>query len=168
VQVLEDRAEAELRLGRHERMVQPLRELIAQHPLRERFHGQLMLALAYSGRRAEALAVYQHARKTLVAQLGLEPGPQLRAVHERILAGDEARARAAPSGDHSLASPPAVEVELQLPAAAGHFTGRDAELAWLTGLAHRAGPHATAGDTVVICAVDGMAGILPRWRAASP
>ena len=159
VQVLEDQAEAELRLGHHEQLVQPLRELVAQHQLRERFHAQLVLALARCGRRAEALTAYQDARKTLVAELGVEPGPELRALHERILAGDEARSDTAPSGDHTPAPPAAPAIARQLPAAAGHFTGRTAELAWLAKLAQGTGPHTAAGQTVLICAIDGMAGI---------
>ncbi|WP_203924187.1 AfsR/SARP family transcriptional regulator [Rugosimonospora africana] len=159
VQVLEDQAEADLRLGRHERLVQPLRELVAQHPLRERFHIQLMLALACSGRRAEALTAYQEARKTLVAELGIEPGPELRTLHERILASDELRPEATPSGDHAPEPSPTTTAPRQLPAATRQFTGRSAELAWLTGLAPRAKPHGGTGGTVLICAIDGMAGI---------
>ena len=158
LQLLEGQAEAGLRLGGHERLVQPLRELVAQHPLRERFHAQLMFALAYSGRRAEALAAYQDARTTLVAELGVEPGPDLRNLHERILAGDGIQPPPAPSGDQALKPPSATEAIRQLPAVAGNFTGRDAELTWLTGLAYRADPQA-AGGTVVISAIDGMAGV---------
>ena len=169
VQALEDRAEAELALGRHGQLVEPLRDLVTRYPLRERFHAQLMLALARSGRRAQALTAYQDARKALVVELGIEPGPELRALHEQILAGHEARPDAAPA-DQQLAAPsataaprplpaPPVAVARQLPAAAGHFTGRDAELAWLTGLAPCTRLRAGTSDTVVICAVDGMAGI---------
>jgi DNA-binding SARP family transcriptional activator len=61
-----------------------LRGLTARHPLRERFHTQLMLALAVAGRQAEALAAYQHARRVLVEQLGIEPGAELRTVQARI------------------------------------------------------------------------------------
>ena len=159
VQVAEDWIEAELRLGRHEAVLEQLRDLTARYALRERFHAQLMLALAHSGRRAEALAAYQDARKTLVAELGVEPGRELRALHERMLANDEALPDTPRSEDQALARPPATEVPRQLPAAAGHFTGRGAELAWLTDLASRCDPQAAAGDTVVISAIDGMAGI---------
>jgi DNA-binding SARP family transcriptional activator len=173
VQALEDRAEAELALGRHGQLVAPLRELVAQYPLRERFHAQLMLALARSGRRAQALTAYQEARKALVVELGIEPGPELRALHERILAGREARPDTGPA-DRPLAvppaapsapatpqrpPPPAMAVARQLPAAAGRFTGRSAELAWLTGLAPSGEPQSGTSGTVVICAVNGMAGI---------
>lgn len=160
-QVIEDQADAGLWLGHHELLVQPLRELAAQHPLRERLHAQLMLALAHSGRRAEALEAYREARRTLIAELGIEPGPELRALHKRILAGDEARTDAEPSGDGALAPSTATTavVPRQLPASAGHFTGRAAELAWLTALAQGTDPQGAAGGAAVIRAVDGMAGI---------
>ena len=88
VQVLEWLIEAKLRLQHHDQLIPELRALIADHPLRERFHAQLMLALAGTGRRAEALAVYQDARRVLVDQLGIGPGPELRGLQERILTGD--------------------------------------------------------------------------------
>jgi DNA-binding SARP family transcriptional activator len=159
VQAAEDWIEAEWRLGRHEPVLGQLWDLTARYPLRERFHAQLMLALAHSGRRAEALTAYQDARKTLVAELGVEPGRELRDLHERILADDEVLPGTPRSGDQAPARPPATEVPRQLPAAAGHFTGRGAELTWLTDLAPCRDPQAAAGDTVVISAIDGMAGI---------
>jgi DNA-binding SARP family transcriptional activator/tetratricopeptide (TPR) repeat protein len=88
VQLQEDYAEAELRLGRHEHLLPQLSDLSVQHPLRERFRAQLMLALARTGRQAEALTAYQDARHELLDQLGVEPGPELRRLHRRILAGD--------------------------------------------------------------------------------
>ena len=158
VQVAEDWIEAELRLGRHEPVLEQLMDLTARYPLRERFHAQLMLALAHSGRRAEALTAYQRARKTLVAELGVEPGRELRALHERMLADDEETPDTR-WPDEELACPPVTEAPRQLPPAAGHFTGRGAELAWLTGLAACCDPQAVAGGTAVITAIDGMAGI---------
>ncbi len=126
VQALEWRIEADLHEGRHERLIPELRELTGHHPLRERFHAQLMLALAGAGRQAEALAAYQEARRVLVGELGIEPGPELRELHERILAGDACPGRAVrrrpPAGG------PARLVPRQLPAAVRSFTGRQAEL----------------------------------------
>jgi DNA-binding SARP family transcriptional activator/tetratricopeptide (TPR) repeat protein len=87
LQVLEDRIEADLRLGQHSRLVPQLRDLTAEYPLREHLHAQLMQALAQSGRQAEALRAYQDARRALVEELGIEPGPELRGWQERILAG---------------------------------------------------------------------------------
>jgi DNA-binding SARP family transcriptional activator len=68
----EDRIEADLALGRHADVVSELAALVAVYPLRERLHGQLMLALYRGGRQAEALEAYQAARRTLVRELGLE------------------------------------------------------------------------------------------------
>jgi DNA-binding SARP family transcriptional activator len=77
VNALEDRAEARLQLGWHEQLVPGLRELAREHPLRERFCAQLMLALYRCGRQAEALEAYRGARRALAGQLGIEPGPPL-------------------------------------------------------------------------------------------
>ena len=103
-QAQEDQAEADLALGRHRQLVQPLRELTAAHPLRERFHAQLMLALYRCGRQAEALQAYRDARRMLVDQLGVEPGPELRELHQQILGGQELRLAATPPPDHASAS----------------------------------------------------------------
>jgi DNA-binding SARP family transcriptional activator len=90
LQVLEDRLDAGLRLGQHQELIPQLQDLTARHPLHERFHAQSMLALASAGRRAEALSAYQRARAVIVADLGLEPGHELRAIHREILTGDAA------------------------------------------------------------------------------
>ena len=82
---LEARNDAELQLGRHVRLLAELESLVASEPTRERLVGQLMLALYRSGRQADALAVYQRARTRLADELGLEPGPALRALQAQIL-----------------------------------------------------------------------------------
>ncbi|HEU5331138.1 MAG TPA: AfsR/SARP family transcriptional regulator, partial [Actinocrinis sp.] len=142
--LLEDHAEARLQLGAHESLVPELRELARAHPLRERFHAQLMTALACSGRRAEALEAYRDARLTLVGQLGVEPGPELRELHQRVLAGEDTGPVAKPSPGQATGPGPAVGTgPRQLPAAPGHFTGRRGELDLLTDTADRsaaAGP----------------------------
>ena len=84
----EARLDAELALGEAARVVPELQALVAQHPLREHLRGQLMLALYGAGRQAEALAVYREGRARLVADLGIEPGPELRAIERAILAHD--------------------------------------------------------------------------------
>lgn len=94
---LEDLLEAELACGRAAVVVPELEALVAQHPLRERLRGELMLSLYHSGRQAEALAAYQDARRTLVEELGLEPGPQLQELHERILRQEVPQPRRAPA-----------------------------------------------------------------------
>ena len=85
---LEERIEADLALGRHADLVGELEALIAKNPLRERLRAQLMLALYRSGRQSEALAAYQDARRTLVDELGIEPGRPLRELHQALLNQD--------------------------------------------------------------------------------
>lgn len=87
---LQDRIEAELALGDHAPLVGQLEALVREQPMRERFVGQLMLALYRSGRQAEALEVYRDARGRLVDDLGLEPGPELQELQRAILAQDPA------------------------------------------------------------------------------
>jgi YVTN family beta-propeller protein len=83
-----DRIDADLALGRHVELVGELEALIAQHPLQERLRGQLMTALYRSGRQAEALHAYQEARRTLVEELGIEPGQVLQQLEKQILNQD--------------------------------------------------------------------------------
>jgi len=85
----EDRIDAELALGRHG-LVPALEALIAEHPLRERLRGQLMLALYRAGRQADALGTYRAGRALLVDELGLEPTPHLRQLEQAILHHDGA------------------------------------------------------------------------------
>lgn len=80
--------EASLRLDRHREMVSLLRGLVREQPLHEAFYRQLMSALYRCERRADALAVYQTARRVLNAELGLEPGKQLRELQQFILLSD--------------------------------------------------------------------------------
>ncbi len=87
---VEERAEVDLRLGRHAELVAELEGLVREHPLRERLRAQHMLALYRSGRQAEALESFQSARRSLVEELGLEPGRELRALEQAILAQDPA------------------------------------------------------------------------------
>jgi len=84
----EDRIEAELALGRHAELVPELEGLVAEHPLRERLRAQLMLALYRAGRQAEALTAYQEVRRTLVDELGLEPGLELKRLERAMLEQD--------------------------------------------------------------------------------
>jgi YVTN family beta-propeller protein len=83
--LLEECLEAELSSGRRDGAVSELRVLVADHPLRERLRGQLMVALYMQGRQAEALEVYRIGRKTLIEEAGLEPGPALRELERAIL-----------------------------------------------------------------------------------
>lgn len=87
---LETLYEACLSAGEHAAITAALEELTAEHPMRERFYDLLMLALYRGGRQAEALSVYDRARKRLVHELGVEPGPALRARLEAVLRHDPA------------------------------------------------------------------------------
>jgi DNA-binding SARP family transcriptional activator len=83
---IEDRAGADLMLGRHAELVSELGMLCAQQPYRENLSALLMLALYRCDRRAEAFAVYRAVREQLVTELGVEPGPRLRRLHQAMLA----------------------------------------------------------------------------------
>ncbi|HEU0304759.1 MAG TPA: BTAD domain-containing putative transcriptional regulator [Gaiellaceae bacterium] len=85
---LESRIDADLALGRHLDLVSELQSLVLEHPLRERLRGQLMLALYRAGRQAEALEAYRDARRVLVEELGIEPGPGLQELEGAILRQD--------------------------------------------------------------------------------
>jgi DNA-binding SARP family transcriptional activator/tetratricopeptide (TPR) repeat protein len=86
---LEDRINADLACGRHAELIAELEQLSAEHPLRERIRGQLMLALYRVGRAADALEVYAETRRRLVDELGLEPGRELKALQQQILEQDQ-------------------------------------------------------------------------------
>ncbi|MFJ4862015.1 BTAD domain-containing putative transcriptional regulator [Streptomyces sp. NPDC088748] len=99
---LDQRIEADLRLGRHRELLAELTVLVTRYRTHENLHGQFMLALHRSGRRGEALDVYQRLRATLVRELGLEPSIALRRLQRSILmAGPEspAEAHAEPGGE---------------------------------------------------------------------
>ncbi len=158
LQAAEWQAEAELCLGHYDRLVPQLQRLVAEQPLRERFCAQLMIALARSGRQAEAQAAYRHARQTLIDELGVEPGPQLQDLHQRILKQDPnlLRSPLAPAAGLAEPAPAAAPNPRQLPTATRHFVGRADELKTLTALLDET---ATDGPAVVIAAISGMAGV---------
>ena len=97
MQAQEWRMDAGLAQGRHSELVGELTQLAVDHPWRERFHAQLMLALYRCGRQAEALAAYQRTRRMLVDELGVEPGRELRDLQAGILAGDPGLAAPGPT-----------------------------------------------------------------------
>ncbi|MGY1621163.1 BTAD domain-containing putative transcriptional regulator [Geodermatophilus sp. SYSU D00965] len=82
------RGDALLAMGRHAEAVPDLGELVREHPFRERFAEQLVLALYRSGRQAEALAALDRTRRVFAEELGLDPGPELRRLAERVLRQD--------------------------------------------------------------------------------
>ena len=162
----EEHIDVLLELGRAAEAAGQLTELVRAHPLRERFSGQLMLALYRCGRQAEALAAFADARRVLVQELGIEPGQELRGLHARILAADpglDAPVTAAVGRPAVVKTRP---VPAQLPADVAAFTGRDAELAaldlLLAGAAGTAGATGTAGVTEAA----GAAGVTEAAGAA--
>ena len=143
--------ETELRCGRHAAIVAELTDLVRRHPLRERLHGALMIALYRAGRQAEALDAYRAARAVLVGELGLEPGPELRRIEQRILAGE--------SFVPDLHDRPLVPA--QLPHDVRGFVGRDRELSELDGLLVGAEPVPVA--TIAGTAGVGKTALAVRW-----
>ncbi len=123
---LEQLIEAKLALGANDESIDRLKALIAEHPYRERFRGQLMVALYRAGRQADALRAFRDARRALVGDLGIEPGEHLRELERAILAQD--LAIAAPAA--AAFEPPAafsLPRTLRVPAGAV-FVAREREL----------------------------------------
>jgi DNA-binding SARP family transcriptional activator len=107
MEAVEARLEADLAAGRHAGIVGELRSLVAEHPLREQLSGQLMVALYLAGRQAEALARYAELREVLIADLGVEPGPQLQRLHRLILTHDPSLQPNLPAAGAAVAPFPA-------------------------------------------------------------
>jgi len=123
IAVLEDWIDAELALGRHDQLAGRLERLVSEHPLRERLQAQRMLALYRAGRQAEALDAYRDTRRVLIDQLGIEPGLELRELHQAIVEQDprlDVRSRPQPISSSSDGRGTAV------------FVGRERELAEMT------------------------------------
>jgi DNA-binding SARP family transcriptional activator len=139
LKILAERIDLDLERGRYGDLVPELVALVEEDRLREQFAGQLMLAYWRSGRVSEALEIYSRARKELVDQLGVEPGPGLRAIHGQILAND---------------TPATTKVPDELPYDGASFVGRSDELAAVVAAL---APEPVAVPRVV--AIDGMAGV---------
>jgi predicted ATPase/DNA-binding SARP family transcriptional activator len=121
---LEELMDAELARGRHAAVIGELEALAAEHPYRERLHGQLMLALYRAGRQADALDAYRRARHALVEDLGLDPRRELQRLEAAILAQDPAL-----DLEPAQSAPAAPQAFAPLPAAATPLLGRDDDLA---------------------------------------
>ena len=131
---LEERIEADLALGRHADVVGELEALVRAQPLRERLRGQVMLALYRGGRQAEALQAYREARAVLVEELGIEPGRELRELHEAILRQDPGLQPARPVAHQPVNPAPALRARRgESPPRRGSFVGRDREIAEFDG-----------------------------------
>jgi DNA-binding SARP family transcriptional activator len=135
LQALELRIEADLRLGRARELVAELKTLIVEHPYHEDFYSKLMLSLEYSGRRAEALDVYQQLRRTLVDELGIEPSAKVRRLQRQLLAAHEGP-RIGPEADTASITTIATRFTrpAQLPADLPDFAGRAGTVATLCDL----------------------------------
>ena len=132
--------DADLAAGRHQEVVGEIDALLAGNPLRERLHAQRMLALYRCGRQAEALEAYRVARHRLVEEIGVEPGPQLRTLHDSILRQD-------PSLD---VDPAVTELPRELDAtSSAPLTGRDDTMRRIHAHWRRAAGGAGALVTVV-------------------
>jgi predicted ATPase/DNA-binding SARP family transcriptional activator len=128
LRAIELKAEAELALGRHAALAGELMALVAANPLREPLRAHLMLALYRSGRQGDALRVFQEGRAVLAEELGVDPGPELRELHQRILLQ---AASLMPTGEARVSS------QGNLPVPVTSFVGRHAALAAADGLLRR-------------------------------
>ncbi|MFC7219368.1 BTAD domain-containing putative transcriptional regulator [Streptomyces polyrhachis] len=138
----QDLADAKLAVGRSAELATELGALVAEHPLHEALWARLILALHHCGRRPDALQAYVRARRTLVAELGVEPGEELRRVHAEVLGAARTGRRPAPC---------------QLPAAVPDFVGRREPLIEVQRLLTSAGAREGAPPprTVVVTGVAG-------------
>ncbi|MFJ4100640.1 AfsR/SARP family transcriptional regulator [Amycolatopsis japonica] len=121
----EDCVDAELSDGRHGELTGELQAMITEHPLRERLAAQLMIALHRAGRQADSLAVHRDLRATLVEELGVEPGAEVRRVHAAVLRGEDP----VPSAKATPIFP-----ICQLPPDISDLAGRESEIAKLSEL----------------------------------
>src|SRR5262245_42783478 len=136
ISVQEGLVDAELARGHHAEVVHTLTELVSAHPLWERFHAQLILALFRCGRQSDALRAYQRVRTLLADELGLDPGPELQALERAVLSHDPALAAPVPVAPF--------RPTMSAPAPLTAFVGREHELAAL------ADAHATSRLVTVV------------------
>ena len=156
---IEERLAADLASGHDADLVGEIQALVAEHPLRERLRAHLMVALYRAGRQAEALETMREARSLLVAELGIEPGPELRRLERLILAHDpELTPDQAPP---ALAAP--------LPAPPNAMIGRSGELAEITALLLRpevrlvtlVGPGGVGKTRLAVASASAVEGLFP-------
>lgn len=168
--VTEECLDCELRLGLYRDSAAELTALAAAHPLRERFHALLMLALYGAERQAEALGAYRRARQALVAELGIEPGAALQQLHEKMLAGVSVRELLGQADPQpaavSAVVPPTLNqsanshVPRQLVADGPDFTGRASLVKRIvTGITAAASGAAAGHAAVPVTAIIGRGGV---------
>ena len=146
-----------LRLERGETasLTSDLLQLVNDHPLRDALRASLMLALHRGGRQADALAVYEEGRRLLADDLGLDPSPRLRQVHQEILAAGPplpAEGQDEAAGERAVPQRSGAAARSTLPHRTGDFAGRTEEIAAALAAAEGA-------PTLPICVIDGMGGI---------
>ncbi|WP_161962323.1 AfsR/SARP family transcriptional regulator [Nocardioides speluncae] len=146
---VEHRTDAELAIGAAGSIAE-LQRLAADHPLRETLWARLIVALARSGRQAEALAAYEQIRRRLADELGIDPSRELQAIYAELLNGT------APSASLAGSAAPAPVVPRQLPAAGSDFTGRQDAL---TELDQHLAEVGDVNQPVVITGLHGMGGV---------
>jgi DNA-binding SARP family transcriptional activator/tetratricopeptide (TPR) repeat protein len=144
---LDLRIEADLELGRHDELLPELTELTARHPLSERLTRQLMVALARSGRVADALSACRGLKARLAAELGVDPGAELQELELKILRGDV---------DRAASPPPPRSAPSQLPLRVQGFAGRDRELSWLDATLGGTDERSTAVPVAVLSGPPGV------------
>jgi DNA-binding SARP family transcriptional activator len=156
--ILEARVDARLQLGHYQDVIAELIGLTSLEPLREQFHGQLMLAYDRAGRRAEALATYRRARNILVEELGIEPSAALQELHSQILSGEGTAGTAEPVVRLRESTGITVPATKQLPPDTTDFTGRDEQIEMLSQVAGRE-PKETRPGALAVAVITGMAGV---------
>jgi DNA-binding SARP family transcriptional activator len=128
IATIEDRINLELDLGRHHELVGELTELVGEFPLREQLRGQLMLALYRCDRTAEALQAYQQARRTMIDELGIEPGERLQQLEHAVLTSDPSLDPPAEPVRIPQVKPVKQQVPRLLPTDIADFIGRTIEI----------------------------------------
>ncbi|MCL3992959.1 BTAD domain-containing putative transcriptional regulator [Streptomyces lavenduligriseus] len=171
--VLEEQAEARLAAGEHVLLAGELADLVARHPLRERLRALQIRVLYAAGRQSEALAAYEDLRARLVADLGVEPSPELAALHQAVLRQDPALtvaprpADTAPRQTEAPAAPPK-PAPSNLPASLTPLIGRRDALDRVTGLLGAArlvtltGPGGVGKTRLAVAAADALLAEAPE------
>jgi DNA-binding SARP family transcriptional activator/tetratricopeptide (TPR) repeat protein len=169
----EEQADVLLTLGRHEEVVPDLTALVADHPLRERMRGLLMIALYRSGRHAEALRVFADGRRVLAEELGIDPGTDLARIHQQVLTSDPALdLTALPVADSGPADTAADGPSASPGGDGGPDRPRRPEMNRAAGIGARGSdgsvlPSGTTGTAPLPGAAPGI-GTAPSWVGRSP
>ncbi|WP_330299309.1 AfsR/SARP family transcriptional regulator [Streptomyces sp. NBC_00503] len=159
-----------LELGRHQELIPGLAAMVREHPLRERTRHHLMLAQYRSGRRADAMETFRDARRQLIDELGIEPGPDLQELHDAILRDDPSLAPVAPPvvERKSSQAPAAAAVPSELPPDVPAFTGRTEELAGLASLLTGAGDDRSSSVGLITGPAGiGKSGLATHWAVGA-